>query len=52
MLSQAAHLPPALALLARGEAAGVGVPVHRQLRPVAPQHVRLGRGAPHRQVLL
>lgn len=46
------YLPPALALLPGGEAAGVGVAVHGQLRPVAPQHVRLGGGPTHGQVLL
>ena len=51
-LFEAKYLPPPLALLPSCEAAGVGVPVHGQLRPVAPQHVRLGGGPTHGQVLL
>ena len=46
------YLPPPLALLSGGEAAGVGITVHGQLRPVAPQHVWLGGSPTHSQILL
>ena len=46
------HLPPPLPLLPGGEAAGVGVAVHGQVRPVAPQDVRLGGRSLQGQVLL
>ena len=45
-------LPPPLALLPGGEAAGVRVAVHGQVRPVAPEDVRLGGGTLQGQVLL
>ena len=46
------HLPPPLALLPGGEAAGVRVAIHGQLRAVTPQHIRLGASPTHSQILL
>ena len=45
-------LPPPLALLSGGEAAGVGVAVHGQVWSVAPENVRLCGGSLQSQVLL
>ena len=46
------HLPPPLTLLPGGEAAGLGVAVHGQVGPVAPEDVWLGCWSLQRQVLL
>ena len=46
------HLPPPLALLSGGEAAGVGVAIHGQVWSVTPEDVRLCGGSEQGQVLL
>ena len=38
------YLPPSLHVRLRGEGTGVRVSVHRQIRVIAPEGLRLGRG--------